>query len=238
MIKTFLSARWENIIMANYAVNPALLQSFLPNGVELDFYNDKTYVSLVGFMFKKTSLFNIPIPFLGTFEEINLRFYVKRVEGNTIKRGVVFINETVPYKMVAWLANKLYKEHYSTIPTKHLIVNTDKSKSIKFEWKINNKWDQLSVTTERLMEQMLKGSVEEFIFEHYYGYTKIDSTATEEYKVNHPRWNINKVLNHSIQCDFTSMYGNNFSFLNNQTPDSVICAEGSAVTIDWKRTKI
>lgn len=224
--------------MANYAVNPALLQSFLPNGVELDFYNDKTYVSLVGFMFKKTSLFNIPIPFLGTFEEINLRFYVKRVEGNTIKRGVVFINETVPYKMVAWLANKLYKEHYSTIPTKHLIVNTDKSKSIKFEWKINNKWDQLSVTTERLMEQMLKGSVEEFIFEHYYGYTKIDSTATEEYKVNHPRWNINKVLNHSIQCDFTSMYGNNFSFLNNQTPDSVICAEGSAVTIDWKRTKI
>ena len=101
MTDTFLSARWENLIMANYAVPPEVLLPYLPKGVELDFYQDKTYVSLVGFMFKKTSLFSIPIPFLGTFEEINLRFYVKRVEKNSIKRGVVFINETVPYKMVA-----------------------------------------------------------------------------------------------------------------------------------------
>ncbi|MBC7749515.1 MAG: DUF2071 domain-containing protein, partial [Methylotenera sp.] len=118
MKETFLSARWENLIMANYEVNPDILTSYLPKGVEVDFYNNKSYVSLVGFMFKQTNLFNIPIPFLGTFEEINLRFYVKRVEGNTIKRGVVFINETVPYKLVAWLANKLYKEHYIAIPTK------------------------------------------------------------------------------------------------------------------------
>ena len=110
MTDTFLSARWENIIMANYAVHPDVLKPYLPHGVELDFYQDKTYVSLVGFMFKQTRLFHVPIPFLGTFEEINLRFYVKRNEGNTVKRGVVFINETVPYKPVAWLANKLYKE--------------------------------------------------------------------------------------------------------------------------------
>ena len=101
MTDTFLSARWENLIMANYAINPEVLQPYLPNGVQLDFYNDKTYVSQVGFMFKQTSLFYIPIPFLGTFEEINLRFYVKRIEGDSIKRGVVFINETVPYKSVA-----------------------------------------------------------------------------------------------------------------------------------------
>ena len=109
MAETFLSARWENLIMANYAVDPALLLPYLPKGVELDNFNGDTYVSLVGFLFKQTSLFNIPIPLLGTFEEINLRFYVKRTEGATIKRGVVFINETVPYKAVAWLANQLYK---------------------------------------------------------------------------------------------------------------------------------
>lgn len=115
--------------MANYVVNPDLLTRYLPNGVQPDVYENKTYVSLVGFMFKKTSLFNIPIPFLGTFEEINLRFYVKRVEGNKIMRGVVFINETVPYKLVAWLANKLYKEHYTAIPTKSLIVSGESAKT-------------------------------------------------------------------------------------------------------------
>ena len=235
MTDTFLSARWENLIMANYAVNPDVLKSFLPKGVELDLFENKAYVSLVGFMFKKTSLFNIPIPLLGTFEEINLRFYVKRVEGDNVKRGVVFINETVPYKIVAWLANKLYKEHYIAIPTKNEIDITDFSKSIKYEWKINNIWNHIAVNTAKESEPMLQGSVEEFIFEHYFGYTKINNHLSQEYKVNHPRWEINKVEDYSINCDFAAMYGNDFSFLNTQKPNSVIVAEGSPVSVNWKR---
>ena len=235
MTDTFLSARWENLIMANYEVDPNLLKAYLPHGVELDFYNNKTYVSLVGFIFKKTSLFNIPIPFLGTFEEINLRFYVKRVEGNTIKRGVVFINETVPYKPVAWLANKLYKEHYISIPTKNTIAITNLSKNIRYEWKIKKEWNHIAVNGANKKEPMLPGSIEEFIFEHYYGYTKINEQQSQEYKVNHPRWQVNKVIDYSINCDFKSMYGNDFSFLSNHEPASVILAEGSPVTVKWKR---
>ena len=236
MIDTFLSARWENLIMANYEVNPDVLKAYLPHGVELDFYNNKTYVSLVGFMFKKTSLFKIPIPFLGTFEEINLRFYVKRVEGDNIKRGVVFINETVPYKFVAWLANKLYKEHYIAIPTKNKLDIKSISKAIRYEWKINNEWNHIAVNVANTKEPMLAGSIEEFIFEHYYGYTKINEQHSQEYKVNHPRWQVNKVIDYSIDCDFKLMYGNDFSFLNERQPDSVILAEGSPVTVNWKRT--
>jgi uncharacterized protein YqjF (DUF2071 family) len=236
MTDTFLSARWENLIMANYEVNPDVLTPYLPHGVELDFHNNKTYVSLVGFMFKRTSLFNIPIPFFGTFEEINLRFYVKRVEGDTIKRGVVFINETVPHKIVAWLANKLYKEHYIAIPTKNRCDIKSLSKNIRYDWKINKQWNHIAVDVENVKEQMLEGSIEEFIFEHYYGYTKIDEKHSQEYKVNHPRWQVNKVIDYSINCDFRSMYGNDFSFLSDHQPDSVILAEGSEVTVKWKRT--
>lgn len=236
MTDTFLSARWENLIMANYRVNPDVLIPYLPHGVEPDLYNNNTYVSLVGFMFKNTSLFKIPIPFLGTFEEINLRFYVKRIEGDSIKRGVVFINETVPYKPVAWLANKLYKEHYIAIPTKNSTVITKLSKNIRYEWKINKAWNHIAVNVAGKAEPMLPGSIEEFIFEHYYGYTKINSRLSQEYKVNHPRWQVNKLIDHSIHCDFTSMYGNDFSFLSDQQPDSVVVAEGSPVTVNWKRT--
>ena len=236
MTDTFLSARWENLIMANYEVDPDVLTAYLPKGIELDYYNNKTYVSLVGFMFKKTSLFNIPIPFLGTFEEINLRFYVKRVEGDTIKRGVVFINETVPYKLVAWLANKLYKEHYIAIPTKNVIEVANATKNIRYEWKINNAWNHLAVNATKANQPMVPESIEEFIFEHYYGYTKINNQLSQEYKVNHPRWFVNKVIDYSIHCDFEYMYGNDFSFLNNRQPGSVIIAEGSPVTVKWKRT--
>ncbi len=237
MTETFLSANWENLIMANYELAPEILKPYLPKGVELDFHENKTYVSLVGFMFKKTSLFNIPIPFMGTFEEVNLRFYVKRVEDNTIKRGVVFIIETVPYKPVAWLANKLYKEHYIAIPTKNSISHHAHHKVVRYEWKINNRWNHLEVNAGTNKTDMQIDSIEEFIFEHYYGYTRLNALQAQEYKVNHPRWQVNEVKDYSIHCDFKSMYGDDFSFLSNQVPDSVIIAEGSPITVDWKRTK-
>jgi len=237
MTDTFLSARWENLIMANYAVDPGLLQPYLPHGVELDLFNDKAYVSLVGFMFKRTSLFHIPIPFFGSFEEINLRFYVKRQDADSIKRGVVFINETVPYKAVAWLANALYKEHYISIPTKHMITAGDAFKKIRYEWKINNTWNHLAVNALAETAPMLPGSMEEFIFEHYYGYTKLDDAHSQEYKVNHPLWQVHKVVDYDVDCNFGLMYGNDFAFLAHHNPDSVFLAEGSPVTVKWKRTR-
>lgn len=237
MTDTFLSARWEHLIMANYAVDPQVLAPYVPHGVELDRYQDKCYVSLVGFMFKRTSLFHVPIPLLGTFEEVNLRFYVKRTEGDQVKRGVVFINETVPYKMVAWLANKLYKEHYVAVPTKSAITTTDTQQTIRYEWKVRHQWNRMTVSTALESEPMQAGSAEEFIFEHYYGYTKIGERLSQEYQVEHPRWKVKQVIDHSIEGDLGAMYGDRFAFLNDQAPDHVIFAEGSPVSVKWKRTR-
>jgi uncharacterized protein len=234
----FLKANWENIIMANYALDAAILKPYLPKGVELDLYNEKAYVSLVGFMFKNTKLFNIPIPYLGTFEEINLRFYVMRKEGNEIKRGVVFINETIPYKLVAWMANKLYKEHYTTIPTKHTINTNEHCKQIKYEWLKNDKWNSIALETTVSNQEMKQGSFEQFIFEHYYGYTKINENATEQYRLHHPSWKINTITKCNIDCDFKSMYGNDFGVLNSTQPTAVFIAEGSAVEVEWKRSRL
>lgn len=224
--------------MANYAVPNDLLSSYLPNGCELDLYQGSAYVSLVGFMFKNTRLFKIPIPLLGTFEEINLRFYVIRKDGDKIKRGVVFINETIPYKVVAWVANKLYKEHYTTVPTKNSISTNTTHKKIEYEWQINKLWNSIYVESTLDKQVMQKDSFEEFIFEHYYGYTKIDNLKTDEYKIDHPRWYINKITNCKINCDFDKMYGNHFSLLNGVLPNSVFLAEGSSVSVNWKRERI
>lgn len=233
----FLNASWENLIMANYSVNPNVLTPYLPKGVELDFYNGETYVSLVGFMFKNTRIFQIPIPIYGTFEEINLRFYVTKKEGNELKRGVVFINETVPNKVVAFIANSLYNEHYIAVPTKHEWNINAESKNIQYQWKINEKWNSLSVIAGVEKKTIIKESFEEFIFEHYYGYSMINKSTTEEYKIEHPRWKTNDVVHYTINCDFEKMYGKDFNFLNNSIPKSVIVAEGSSIAVRWKRAR-
>lgn len=233
----FLTARWENLIMVNYETDPAILLPYLPKGTDLDHHYGKFFVSLVGFMFVNTKLFGLPIPGMGTFEEINLRFYVTRKEHNEIKRGVVFINETVPYKAVAWLANKLYKEHYTAVPTRHHWLIND-TKQIEYYWKIKNVWNHITVNAALETEAMTVNSTEEFIFEHYYGYTKLSATSTSEYSVAHPRWLVNPVNHFNISCDFEAMYGKNFKHLSVQQPSSVMLAVGSAVAIKWKRRRL
>ena len=231
----FLEASWKNLIMANYAVEPELLLPYIPKGTELDFYNGKTFVSLVGFLFCNTRIFNIPIPYFGTFEEVNLRFYVKRQQGNETKRGVVFINEIVPNKIVAWLANYLYKEHYHSLPTKHQWEINNQVKRIEYQWKTGSEWNKINVEAEAINTEILVASFEEFILEHYYGYTKINDITTEEYNVHHVRWMVNQVINYEIKCDFKDVYGLKFEFLNKVEPHSVFLAEGSAVSVKWER---
>jgi len=234
-MKIFLRAEWQNLIMANYEIDPLILKPYLPKGVDLDYFEGKTYVSLVGFLFKDSSIFGIPIPFMGTFEEVNLRFYVIRKLGNENRRGVVFINETVPNKLVAWVANKLYKEHYIAIPTRHKWNLTEDKKEVKYQWKVNSAWNGIQVVTSTTKRNMEVGSIEEFIFEHYFGYTKVNPEKSIEYKINHPTWKINTIYNHQIECDFAAFYGNDFAILNNTNPHSVMLAEGSDISVDWKR---
>lgn len=234
-MKTFLTAQWQNLIMANYEVDPSVLIPYLPKGVELDYFNGKTYVSLVGFLFKDCSIFKVPIPSMGTFEEVNLRFYVTRKVGDELRRGVVFINETVPNKIVAWVANKLYKEHYTAVPTTHDWKFSKEEKEITYQWKVQSKWNSIKVIASTTKHKMEEGSIEEFIFEHYYSYTKASSKMSIEYKINHPSWEVNTIKDYQIQCDFSAFYGKEFNALNSTMPQSIMLAEGSNISVDWRR---
>lgn len=91
----FLTAQWRKLIMANYLISPQILEKYLPPHTQLDSYNGKHYVSLIGFMFMDTRIKGFKIPFHINFEEVNLRFYVKYKDDGVWKRGAVFISEVV-----------------------------------------------------------------------------------------------------------------------------------------------
>lgn len=233
---SFLKAEWKNLILINYEIDAKLLEKYLPKGTELDLWNNKCYVSLVGFMFENTRLLGFKIPFHVNFEEVNLRFYVKRFENGEWKRGVVFIKEIVPKPALTFIANTIYKEHYQTLPMKHSVIENKTSVDFVYQWKTNKKWNAISVETEKKAIEIDLNSEAEFITEHYFGYTKIDKNTTFEYEVKHPRWQQCKVINHKIDVDFESVYGSDFAFLQNLEPTSVILAKGSNITVENKKT--
>ena len=232
---SFLKAEWNNLAMINYEVNPEILKKYVPNGTELDLWNGKCYVSFIGFLFEKVRVLGMKIPFHSDFEEVNLRFYVRRFENGTWKRGAVFISEIVPKFAISFIANTFYNEHYSTLSMKHKLSVNENSREFIYQWKVNNKWNTIQVETEKNAVEIEPNSEAEFITEHYFGYNKVNENETIEYQVTHPRWQQYKVISNTSVIDFEGVYGKEFAFIKDLEPSSVFLAVGSAITIEDKR---
>jgi len=232
---SFLTAEWRKLIFINYTVNPELLQAYVPKGTELDMYNGKCFVSVIGFMFKNTKVLGCKMPGLHTFEEVNLRFYVKREDNGIIKRAAVFIQEIVPKRLLSFVANTVYHEHYVTHPMSHQWNITSEKLDISYSWKLHGKAQSIAITAKNNPTSFPDGSEIEFISEHYFGYTKYNEHKTFEFQVTHPRWNYYEVDTYKLHLDFELNYGKKFAHLTTQTPDSVFLMEGSAITVEPKK---
>ena len=229
---TFLTAEWRKLIMAQYEVEPSTLAPWLPHGVDLDLFHGKCYVSLVGFLFDRVRVKGIAIPFHTCFEEVNLRFYVARTgPDGTRKRGVVFISEFVPRTAITLVAKTFYEEPYATAVMRHNIGYGLNSLAVEYAWRHRGTWHWLGVEADPAAQSIAAGSEEEFITEHYWGYTKRSRGNTSEYGVQHPRWSVYPVQSFNIEANFAQLYGPEFAPLNDSTPASVLLAEGSAVSV-------
>src|SRR5271165_3492979 len=131
----FLSAEWRDLVMLNYEVEPGILRQYVPSGVDLDTFKGRTFVSLVGFQFLRTKLYGfLAVPFHRNFEEVNLRFYVRRREGGEIRRGVTFVRELVPREAIARLARQIYGEKYDTCPMEHCVERNGTGIAAEYRW--------------------------------------------------------------------------------------------------------
>ncbi|WP_116126255.1 YqjF family protein [Lewinella sp. IMCC34183] len=233
---TFLTAEWRKLAFANYPVEASVLAEYVPAGTELDTWEGRPYVSLIGFMFRDVRLLGVKVPFHVNFEEVNLRFYVRRRVDGQWRRGVVFVKEIVPKPAITFVANTLYGEAYETRPMWHRWTETDQGRRAQYQWRVGERWQTFSVTAERQATAIPEGGAVEFITEHYWGYSRKDAHRTTEYQVAHPRWEKYRVREHTIEVDFALNYGDRFAFLNSSTPDSVFLAEGSPIQIMGKQT--
>ena len=224
----FLTARWENLLLANYSVPQSVLTPFVPAGTQLDAFNGTTFVSLVAFMFNRTRVLGVPIPFHTSFEEVNLRFYVSPIK-NPERRAVTFLREIVPRSAIPLIANTLFGENYVAMNMGH----ESNGKLHRYSWK-NEVDNWFSGRADRDLSLPISGSVEEFITEHYWGYSKAP-VGTIEYKVEHPQWRCCKIEEYGISVDFGKTYGERFAFLSNENPICVQFAEGSEVSVSFPK---
>lgn len=232
-MKKFLTAKWHDLVMANYEIAPEILLDRVPKGVALDFHAGKCFVSLVAFMFLDTRVLGVPVPFHINFEEVNLRFYVVRETKAETRRGVVFVKEIVPRWAIATVARVFYGEPYEAWAMTHSKIEND----LFYSWRKAECENHIKIEIGANSGVPAENSHGEFIIEHYWGYTKRGAHRTDEYKVEHPKWELFDVKNHEIECDFGTLYGERFAFLNDAQPHSIFMAKGSEISV-YKGAKL
>ena len=229
-MQPFLTANWRYLAMLNYVVDPGLITPLVPAGTEIDFENRETFLSVVGFLFLDTRLLGLPIPLHRDFEEVNLRFYVRRKSADTWRRGVVFVRELVPRRAVALVARACYGENYLAVPMKHEIEELDQNLKVEYSWRRGGKWESLKMTATGEAQMIPAGSHAEFIIEHYWGYTRVPS-GCGEYRVEHPRWKVWNATDFEFNADVATLYGEQFAETLNQPARSAFIADGSPITV-------
>jgi uncharacterized protein YqjF (DUF2071 family) len=225
-----LTANWRYLAMLNFVVDPKIVAPLVPPGAEIDFENGETFLSMVGFLFLDTRLLGLPIPLHRDFEEVNLRFYVRKKSADTWRRGVVFIRELVPRRAIATVARVFYGENYAAMPMKHEIDHVDLKLAVEYSWRRGRKWESLKMTASGEPQTIPAGSHPEFITEHYWGYTCFRGGCSE-YRVEHRRWKIWNAEQFEFSADVVTLYGQQFVEPLSALPRSGFIADGSAIQV-------
>jgi hypothetical protein len=234
--RVFLSAEWRDLVMLNYEVAPGVLRTFVPRGVELDAFEGRTFVSLVGFRFLRTRLYGfLAVPFHSNFEEVNLRFYVRRREGGEVRRGVVFLRELVPRMAIARFAQLTYGEKYDSCPMWHRVARDAEGLAAEYGWKWRGGKFRLSARADGAPSLVTEGMLENFITEHYWGYSAKSADESIEYRVSHDRWRVWVSADAGFEGDGGALYGSGFGEILRRAPDSAFIAEGSPVLVHTGR---
>jgi uncharacterized protein len=229
----FLTASWKTLVMLNYRINPVVLQPLLPPGTELDPFGGHHYVSIVGFRFIDTRVGGWSIPWHRHFDEINLRFYIRRKAPDGWRRAVAFVKEVVPRWAIASVARWLYNENYVCCPmTSSVALPTSEHPGhATYRWKVKGEWYEVGAKFEGEPQPLVVGSEEAFITEHYWGYVKQFNGSVMEYQVEHPPWRVWRATEHSFRCDVASFYGPAFAEALVDPPTSAFVADGSDIVV-------
>jgi uncharacterized protein YqjF (DUF2071 family) len=231
-LAVFLTAEWKNLAVLTYSIEPAALQRYLPNGLRLDQWQGEALVSLVGFRFLRTKILGCPVPFWGSFPEVNLRFYVRRDTSDGERRGVVFIKEIVPYYPVAAIARGLYNENYHSAPMAHRTAAGE----AEYQWHWEGRENRIAVFAGSLATLPDDESLDTFIIEHHWGYSRSRNGGCIEYEVDRRPWRTYPVERFEMDVDVERVYGPEFAFALRRPPVSVVLAEGSKISVSFGRT--
>lgn len=225
----FLTARWQDLAIITYAAPPEVLRPRLPRGLELDERGGRVFASLVAFDFRECCVRGVRWPGLVNFPEVNLRFYVR--EAASGRRGVVFVREFVPSRVIAWVARAVYNEPYERAAMSSRVGEDGRRVRVDHALRVRGHRVRITAEADSACEVPAESSWEHFFKEHSWGFGVDRRGRTLVYEVRHPVWQARCNAAARVEGDLSGVYGPEWQFLKDAEPVNVVLAVGSGVEV-------
>ena len=243
--RPFLTARWTELLILNFAVPREVVARIAPPGTEPDLHDGQAYASVIGFQFRDPRLRGLALPGHRRFAEVNLRYYVRRQAGGQVRRGVVFVREIAPQPAVAAVARWVYNESYVTRRMQSQVCTAGDRLAagdrVGYAWQNgrwpiwpwrSRRWSRIRARVAAAPQLPAAGSLEEFIVEHYWAYVRGRDGTTREYRVAHRPWRVAAADEVAWECDVAATYGDTpFAPFLERPPTMAMIADGSPVQV-------
>lgn len=182
--KCVLHQNWIHLTFMHWKVDVALLEPYIPEGLEIDFYDGNAYIGVIPFMMEKVRPRGLPwLPFVSTFGEFNIRTYVIK---NGVP-GILFLTLDAQSRVTCFHAPRSYG-----LPYRYAKANVKVEGEGYYSWSSERKkgGESLIGTTKSSgpMEHAVEGSLEYFLFERYSLYTWHKGILHRAY-THHLPWN-------------------------------------------------
>ena len=230
-----ISGEWRELAIVSWRVAPELLRPRLPAGTELDEWDGRSWLSLVGLRFLGLAVGGVPVPLHREFAQVNLRFYARRVVGDQVRRGAVFVRELVPRAAMAAVARLVMNEPMVHADVRAEVAHDAERPSrvlgVTYTWESDPGRGRLHVDTDAEPMALERLSLEEFLSERCWGFTAQRDGGSTEYRVEHPRWSVYVSRDASVDGDLAATFPLDLARVMLARPDHAFVAEGSRVAI-------
>ena len=233
----FLRALWRDLAILNYDVDPSALRHRLPEGCELDDWNGRHFITLIGFRVQQARVLGIAVPFHSDFLEVDFRFYVRRLIGTAWRRGIVSIKDLIPSRLIAFVARHFYGENFVSLPMRHahLAAAGQDTRMYTYGWRRTGAWESLMVRSSGAPLEATLDSEERFITDRHLGFTRRKEGGTFSYEVDHGPWRLYRGDAATLDADIPNLFGPEFMEALCFPPRLALTADGSSVIVRQRR---
>lgn len=130
--RPLLRQRWTDLAYFHWRYEPSVVQRLLPESVRVDTFDGAAWVGLIPFVMRDVRIGPTPpLPYLGTFVEVNVRTYVVDVLG---RRSVWFFSLDVPRSAIVGVARTMFSLPYCWARTDYEASTTRRRYAVHRRW--------------------------------------------------------------------------------------------------------